>query len=52
VAPRATVAEATGLVEELVPDEDGSAESELRAALARRRVGFAPPPSIAVRYRT
>lgn len=32
VASRAAVAEAIGLVEELVPDEDGSAESALRTA--------------------
>lgn len=36
VASRAAVAEAIGLAEELVPDEDGSAESALRAALAGR----------------
>ena len=36
VAPRAVVVEAIGLVEELVPDDDGSVDSALRAALARR----------------
>ncbi len=36
VASRAAVTEAISLVEELVPDEDGSAESALRAALAGR----------------
>ncbi len=36
VAPRAVVVEAIGPVEELVPDDDGSAESAMRAALAGR----------------
>jgi hypothetical protein len=36
VAPRAIVADAIDLVEELVPDDDGSAESAMRAALAGR----------------
>src|SRR5664280_2502847 len=36
VAPRAVVVEAIGLVEELVPDDDGSADSAMRAALAGR----------------
>ncbi len=36
VAPRAAVAEAIGQIEELVPDEGGSAESAMRAALVSR----------------
>jgi hypothetical protein len=36
VAPRAVVVEAIDLVEELVPDDDSSADSAMRAALARR----------------
>lgn len=36
VAPRALVADAIDLVEELVPDDDGSTESAMRAALAGR----------------
>jgi TnpA family transposase len=36
VAPRSIVAEAIDLVDELVPDDDGSADSAMRAALAGR----------------
>ena len=36
VAPRALVVDAIALVEELVPDDDGSADSAMRAALAGR----------------
>src|SRR5664279_2391910 len=36
VAPRAVVADAIDLVEELVPDDDGSAESAMRVALVSR----------------
>ena len=36
VAPRAVVVDAIALVEELVPDDDGSADSAMRAALAGR----------------
>jgi hypothetical protein len=36
IAPRAVVAGAIDLVEELVPDDDGSADSAMRAALAGR----------------
>jgi hypothetical protein len=36
VAPRAAVVEAIGLVEELVPDDDASAASAMRAALVGR----------------
>jgi len=36
VAPRAVVGDAIDLVEELVPDDDGSAASTMRAALAGR----------------
>jgi len=36
VAPRAVVVEAIGVVEELVPEDDGSADSAMRAALAGR----------------
>jgi TnpA family transposase len=36
IAPRAVVVDAIDLVEELVPDDDGSADSAMRAALAGR----------------
>ena len=36
VAPRAVVADAIDLVDELVPDDDGSAESAMRVALVSR----------------
>ena len=36
IAPRAAVVDAIDLVEELVPDDDGSADSAMRAALAGR----------------
>ena len=36
IAPRAIVAEAIDLVEQLVPDDDGSADSAMRAALVGR----------------
>ena len=36
VAPRAVVVDAIDLVEELVPDDDGSADSAMRAALVGR----------------
>jgi hypothetical protein len=36
IAPRVVVADAIDLVEELVPDDDGSADSAMRAALAGR----------------
>lgn len=36
VAPRAVVVEAIGIVEELVPEDDGSAQAAMRAALAGR----------------
>ena len=36
VAPRTVLVEAIGLVEELVPDDDGSADAAMRSALAGR----------------
>jgi hypothetical protein len=49
VAPRTVVVEAIELVEELVPDDHGSADSALRAALAGRYNTGAPVPDPAGR---